>query len=97
MVEQGSNLSKFKNPFNNVNLSLVVILLAFTFFHISVQGIALPRGLIFPYNSMGLEVPSIMASFVYTNPDARAHLGRKWKELSLREDHRGRLVKIKLG
>ena len=90
MVEQGSNLCKFKNPFHNLNLSLVVIFLTFAFFHILVQEIALPRGLIFPYNSMGLEVPSIMASFVYTNPDARAHLGRKWKELSPREEQRGR-------
>ena len=90
MFEQGSNLSKFKNPFNNVNLSLVVILLTFTFLHISVQGIALPRGLIFPYVSMGLEVPTIMASFVYTNPDAKAHMRRRWKGLSFREDHRGR-------
>ena len=90
MVEQESNLSRFKNPFNNVNLSLVFILLTFTFLHISVQSIALPRGLIFPYISMGLEVPSMMASFVYTNPDARAHVRRRWKGLHLREDHRGR-------
>ena len=89
-LEQASNMSKFKNPFNNVNLSLVVILLTFTFLHISVQGIALPSGLIFPYISMGLEVPSIMASFVYTNPDAKAHMRRRWKGLNLREDHRGR-------
>ena len=53
------------------------------------QGIALPRGLIFPYISMGLEVPSMMASFVYTNPDARAHIRRRWEGLYLREDHRG--------
>ena len=90
MFEQANNLSKFKNPFNNVNLSLVVILLAFTCLHISVQGIALPRGLLFPYISMGLEVPSMMASFVYTNPEARAHMRRRWNGLSLREDHRGR-------
>ena len=90
MIEQTSNLSRFKNPFNNVNLSLVLILLTFTSLHISVQGIALPRGLIFPYISMGLEVPTMMASFVYTNPDARAHLRRRWKGLNLREDHRGR-------
>ena len=90
MAGQVSNLCKFKNPFNNVNPSLVVILLTFTFFHISVQGIALPRGLIFPYSSMGLEVPSMMASFVYTNPDARAHIRRRWKGFNLREDHRGR-------
>ena len=90
MIEQTSNLSRFKNPFNNVNLSLVLILLTFTCLHISVQGIPLPRGLIFPYISMGLEVPTMMASFVYTNPDARAHLRRRWKGLNLREDHRGR-------
>ena len=90
MIDQASNLSKFKNPFNNVNLSLVLILLTFTCLHISVQGITLPSGLIFPYVSMGLEVPSMMASFVYTNPDARAHLRRRWKGFSLREDHRGR-------
>ena len=89
MIVQVSNLSKFKNPFNNVNLSLVVILLTFTFLHISVQGIALPRGLIFPYHSMGLEVPSMMASFVYTNPDARAHIRRRWEGLYLRKDYRG--------
>ena len=90
MVEQETNLSRFKNPFNNVNLSLVVILLTVTILHISVQSIALPRGLIFPYSSMGLEVPSMMASFVYTNPDARAHLARRWKGFSFREDHRNR-------
>ena len=90
MIEPVSNLSKFKNPFNNVNLSLVLILLTFTFLHIVVQGINLPRGLIFPYNSMGLEVPSMMASFVYTNPDARAHMRRRWKGFNLREDERSR-------
>ena len=90
MVEHESNLSRFKNPFNNVNLSLVVILLTVTMLHISVQGIALPKGLVFPYISMGLEVPSMMASFMYTNPDARAHMRRRWKGLHLREDRRGR-------
>ena len=53
MFEQSS---KFKNPFKNVNLSLVVIMLTFAFLHVSVQGINLPRGMIFPFMSMGLEV-----------------------------------------
>ena len=61
MFEQSS---KFKNPFKNVNLSLVVIMLTFAFLHVSVQGINLPRGMIFPFMSMGLEVAHRNAIFL---------------------------------
>ena len=36
------------------------------------------------------QVPSMMASFVYTNPDVAVHVRRRWNELSFRKDHRRR-------
>ena len=96
VVQHTASTARFTNPFKNLNLSIVVIMVAFTGLHVLAINFQLVRGLVFPYFSLGLEMPAMMATFLLTSTEARAFVTRRARVLlsSLGRDDRAARYRV---
>ena len=77
-----SPASKFKNPFKNLNVIIVAVILVYTLLQVFAWGFWTSSSFLFPRFSLGFPPTLILASFLLANPEARTHALRRVRRLS---------------
>ena len=69
---------KFKNPLRNINLIIATVILFSTLLHTLAHFVDLPKDLLFPRVPMGFDMVTMLALFLFSSPDMKAHAMRRF-------------------